>query len=161
NLSAVGEQYLDFEPPDDKAPYAEAGDTFRGTDDSLPVDEGDLLVDLDQFVNSVDQDNLKTVVHELGTMFNDTGRPLHRLLANAVSTNQVVVSHLAGIEQLLVTYPRVISAGFTGTPGDGYGHVNLQLDYSVPPCSEGYKPRTDWRPPSDLTDAPIYPAKCT
>ncbi len=28
NLSAVGEQYLDFEPPDDQGPYARSGDTF-------------------------------------------------------------------------------------------------------------------------------------
>src|SRR4051812_9066289 len=59
NLSAVGEQYLDFEPPDEKGPYAESGDTFHGNDDSLPVDEGDLLVELDQFVSSVDKENLK------------------------------------------------------------------------------------------------------
>jgi phospholipid/cholesterol/gamma-HCH transport system substrate-binding protein len=244
----VGEQYLDFEPPDDKGPFADAGHTFDGTDESLPVDEGDLLVELDQFVSSVDQDNLTTVVRELGTMFNDTGRPLQRLLdsgstfvreasahteetirlldrgkrvlttqqgesenitslardlrgitdalarsdddlervldgtpgtareldallrdleptlpvllGNAVSANQVVVSHLAGLEQLLVTYPVTIASGFTGTPGDGYGHVNLQIDNAVPPCTEGYKPRNQWRQTNDLTDAPIYPAKC-
>lgn len=249
NLSAVGEQYLDFEPPDDQGPYAESGATFHGDDDSLPVDEGDLLVELDQFVSSVDQENLTTVVRELGTMFNETGRPLQRLLdsgstfvqeasehtadtirlldqgkrvletqqgqgenirslsrdlrsitdalaasdkdlehvldgtpgaarevdallrdleptlpvllGNAISVNQVVVTHLAGVEQLLVTYPRVISSGFTGTPGDGYGHVNMQLDYRVPPCTAGYKPRSEWRPPTDLTDAPIYPAQCS
>jgi phospholipid/cholesterol/gamma-HCH transport system substrate-binding protein len=248
NLSAVGEQYLDFEPPDDKGPYAANGDTLHGDQDSLPVDEGDLLVELDKFVSSVDKKNLRTVVGELGDLFRDTGRPLQRLLdngsafikeasdhteetiqlldqgkkvlstqqgesenirslasdlhrltgalaasdddldhvlggtpgaakavnallkdleptlpvllANAVSVNQVLVSHLAGTEQLLVTYPRVIASGFTGTPGDGYGHVNLQLD-QTPPCSEGYKPRSQWRPPSDLTDAPIYPAQCT
>ncbi|MGY2703716.1 MCE family protein [Nocardioides sp. HB32] len=248
NLSAVGEQYLDFEPPNEEGPYAEAGYTFHGDADSLPVDEGDLLVELDRFVSSVDKDNLRTVVRELGTMFDDTGRPLQHLLdsgsefvrqasehtadtirlldrgervlstqqgqgdnirslarnlhsitsalaasdddldkvltdtpgaarevdglledleptlpvllGNAVSVNQVVVSNLAGVEQLLVTYPRVISAGFTGTPGDGYGHVNLQLDNSVPPCTEGYKPRNQWRPPSDLTDSPIFPAQC-
>lgn len=248
NLSAVGEQYLDFEPPDDQGPFASAGDTFHGSPDSLPVDEGDLLVELDQFVGSVDKQALRTVVHELGTMFDDTGRPLQHLLdsgstfvreasahtadtirlldqgrrvlttqqgegenirslardlrsitdalaagdddlehvladtpaaarevdallkdleptlpvllGNAVSVNQVLVSRLDGIEQLLVTYPRVIASGFTGTPGDGYGHVNLQLDYRVPPCTEGYRPRTQWRPPSDLTDSAIYPAQC-
>ncbi|GAW48255.1 MULTISPECIES: MlaD family protein [unclassified Nocardioides] len=247
NLSAVGEQYLDFEPPDDEKPYAEAGDTLTGTADSLPVDEGDLLVELDQFVSSVDKRSLQTVVKELGDMFENTGVPLQRLLdngsefvqeasdhtaetirlldkgkrvlstqqgesenirtlshdlrgitraladsdddlettlqgtpgtarevdallrdleptlpillGNAVSINQVVVSHLAGVEQLLVTYPRTISAGFTGTPGDGYGHVNLQTD-GTPPCTEGYKPRNEWRPPSDLTDSPIFPAQC-
>ena len=248
NLSAVGEQYLDFEPPDDEKPYAESGDTLTGDADSLPVDEADLLIELDQFVSSVDQESLQVVVKELGEMFDDTGVPLQRLLdngsrfvqeasdhtaetirlldqgkrvlttqqgesenirslahdlegitqaladsdddlegtlqgtpgaarevdallkdleptlpillGNAVSINQVVVSHLAGIEQLLVTYPRTISAGFTGTPGDGYGHVNLQFD-QTPPCTQGYKPRTDWRPPSDLTDSPIFPAQCT
>jgi phospholipid/cholesterol/gamma-HCH transport system substrate-binding protein len=248
NLSAVGEQYLDFEPPTDDGPYARSGHTFAGDATSLPVDEADLLVELDQFVSSVDEENLTTVVRELGTMFHDTGRPLQRLLdsgstfvreasahteetvrlldrgkrvlttqqgesenitslardlagitatlahsdddlervldgtpravrevdrlledlaptlpvllGNAVSVNQVLVSHLAGIEQLLVTYPTTIASGFTGTPGDGYGHVNLQLDYRRPPCTEGYRPRSEWRRTDDLTDARIYPARC-
>ncbi|MFC7496215.1 MULTISPECIES: MlaD family protein [unclassified Nocardioides] len=249
NLSAVGEQYLDFEPPDDDGPYVEAGETLTGTQESLPVDEGDLLVELDQFVSSVDRDGLETVVRELGAMFDDTGVPLQRLLdsgsefvrqasdhtdetvrlldsaervldtqqgerenirsfardlraltdslaaadgdlekvldgtpgtareldgmlqdlaptlpvllGSAVSVNQVVVSHLDGLEQLLVTYPRVISSGFTGTPPDGYGHVNMQLDYSQPPCAEGYVPRSEWRGPADLSDGPITPVRCT
>ena len=62
------------------------------------------------------------------------------LLANATSVGQVGVLHLAGLEQLLVVFPHVISSGFTGTPGDGYGHVNLQLDQEVQPCTQGYKP---------------------
>ncbi len=250
NLSAVGEQYLDFEPPDDKGPFVASGDTLHGDQRSLPVDEADLLVELDKFVSSVDKKSLETVVRELGTMFDDTAVPLQKLLDNgstfvreasthtdetirlldqgkkvlatqqgqgenirslsrnlhlltgslaasdddlekvldgtpgtareldtllkqlsptlpallgsAVSVNQVVVSHLAGVEQLLVTYPRTISAGFTGTPGDGYGHVNLQLSNDVPPCTQGYKPRNEWRVPTDLSDGPsIYPAKCT
>jgi phospholipid/cholesterol/gamma-HCH transport system substrate-binding protein len=249
NLSAVGEQYLDFEPADDEGPYAEAGDTLAGSADSLPVDEGDLLVELNAFVDSVDKQNLQVVVRELGTMFHGTGEPLQQLLdngstfideasahtaetrallddgltvlrtqegqseniqgfsrdlaaltealaqsdgdlrttlsdtpatarqidqllteleptlpvllGNATSVSQVGLSHLAGLEQLLVIFPRVIAAGFTGTPGDGYGHVNLQLDQSVQPCTQGYKPRGDWRPPSDLSDAPIFPAQCT
>lgn len=249
NLSAVGEQYLDFEPPDDKPPYAGEGDTLEGTAESLPVDEGDLLVELNSFVSSVDKRNLQVVVRELGTMFHDTGRPLQQLLdsgstfvdeasahttetrallddgltvlrtqeregenirsfsrdlakitdslresdadlrdtlsdtpptareidklltdleptlpvllGNATSVGQVGVAHLAGLEQLLVVFPRVIAGGFTGTTPDGYGHVNLQFDNSVPPCTQGYKPPSDWRPPSDLSDGPIFPAQCT
>ncbi|WP_341924079.1 MlaD family protein [Nocardioides psychrotolerans] len=248
NLSAVGEQYLDFEPADDEGPYAENGSTLVGSMESLPVDEADLLVELDSFVGSVDQENLKTLIEELGIMFRDTGVPLQRLLdgggefireaaantdvtvrlletalpvlrtqraegenirafsrdlrlltaalrdsdqdirttlegtpgtarevqalledleptlpillGNAVSVNQVVVSHLDGLEQLLVTFPRTIAGGFTGTTPDGYGHVSLQLDNSVPPCTEGYKPPSQWRQANDLTDAPIFPAQC-
>ncbi len=248
NLSAVGEQYLDFEPPDDEGPYAEQGDTLVGSADSLPVDEADLLVELDQFVSSVDKKNLQVTVHELGLFFDDTGAPLERLiddggrfideaaaheqetislldngmtvlktqqaqgenirsfsrdlrlitdslresdghlrtvlqgtpgtarevqrlledleptlpvlLGNAVSLNQVMVSHLAGIEQLLVTYPRTISSGFTGTPPDGYGRVNLQFANKVQPCTEGYMPKSQWRRGDQVSDAPIYPARC-
>ena len=249
NLSAVGEQYLDFEPPDDKGPYAEAGDTLEGNAASLPVDEGDLLVELNSFVTSVDKHNLQVLIRELGTMFAGTGEPLQQLLdngstfideasahtaetrallddglvvlqtqegqgeniqsfsrdlaaiteslkqsdgdlrttlsdtpatareidkllvdleptlpvllGNATSVGQVGLTHLAGLEQLLVVFPRVIAGGFTGTTPDGYGHVNLQYDNSVGPCTKGYVPPSDWRLPSDLSDGPIFPAKCT
>jgi phospholipid/cholesterol/gamma-HCH transport system substrate-binding protein len=249
NLSAVGEQYLDFEPPDDKGPYAEAGDVLEGNADSLPVDEGDLLVELNAFVSSVDKQNLQILIRELGTMFANTGEPLQVLLdsgstfiheasahtaetrallddgltvlqtqegegeniqafssdlakiteslknsdadlrttlsdtpatarelnklltdleptlpvllGNATSVSQIGLTHLAGLEQLLVVFPRVIAGGFTGTTEDGYGHVNLQYNSSVGPCTKGYKPTTQWRPQSDLSDGPIFPAQCT
>ena len=248
NLSAVGEQYLDFEPVDDDGPYYQDGDTAAGDLESLPVDEGDLLVTIDAFVNSVGKRDLQTVVRELGLAFRDTGVPLQRLLdnggrfirvahahtddtirllrtgltvldtqqdngenirafsrdlrlltaalrasdadlrgvlrgtpgtarelqrlledleptlpvllGNAISINQVMVSHLAGVEQLLVTFPRTIAGGFTGTPPDGYGHVNLQYDNDVPPCTNGYKPPSRWRQPNNLSDGPIFPAEC-
>ena len=80
NLSAVGEQYLDFEPQSGKGPYAGSGDTIEGNAASLPVDEGDLLIELDDFVSSVDRDSLEVTVRELGLMFNDTGVPLQKLL---------------------------------------------------------------------------------
>lgn len=247
NLSAVGEQYLDFEPADDEAPYVEDGERLAGDADSLPTDEADLLVDLNDFVGSVDEENLQVVIAELGTMFADTGEPLQQLLdnggrfvdeasansddtialldngltvlgtqqdnaeniasfshslkqltkalansdqdlrqvlqgtpgtarelnalltdleptlpvllGNAVSINQVVVGHLAGIEQLLVSYPRVISAGPSGSTADGYGHVNLQYD-TAETCTEGYLDSDEWRQFNDLTDGPIYPAQC-
>lgn len=248
NLSAVGEQYLDFEPPDDDGPYAENGTVLEGSMESLPVDEADLLVELDAFVNSVDKENLQILIRELGAMFEGTGKSLEVLLdsggqfvdeasantdstirlletgltvlrtqrdegeniksfsrdlrlltdalrqsdpdlratlqgtpgaarelqalledleptlpvllGNAISVNQIVVSHLDGFEQLLVTFPRTIAGGFTGTAPDGYGHVSLQFDNSVPPCTNGYKPPSQWRQPNDLTDSAIFPAEC-
>ena len=248
NLSAIGEQYLDFQPEDDQGPYAENGDSFTGDEDALPVDEGDLLVDLDAFVNSVDQDSLNVLIRELGDMFADTGRPLQRLidsggrfideataatdetiqllrsglvtlrtqqgqkenirtlsrqlalltdtlrgsdadlrttldktpplarevtallrdlgptmptlLGNLIAVQEVVLTHLDGVEQLLVTFPAVIASGFTGTPPDGFGHVNMQLDYSQPPCTEGYKPPNTWRRPDQLDDGPIVKVRC-
>jgi phospholipid/cholesterol/gamma-HCH transport system substrate-binding protein len=250
NLSAVGEQYLDFEPPDGQGPFAREGSSFKGTEDSLPVGEDVLLVDLDAFVSSVDKPSLGVVIGELGTLFHDTGKPLQTLieagtdfvdeasahtaetiallhsglrvletqrangenitafardlslltqslaasdknlrtvlqgtpgaarevqglledlgptlpilLGNLVTNNQMVVSYLDGVETLLVEFPLAIAAGFTGTPGDDYGHINLQLAQDPPPCSgDGYKPMSEWRSGHDLTDGPIYPAHCT
>ncbi len=80
NGSAVGEQYLDFEPPDDKGPFLKQGDTIRGDKDSLPVGEAELLLSLDKFVGSVNRRSLATVIAELGLMFYETGRPLQKLL---------------------------------------------------------------------------------
>lgn len=248
NLSAVGEQYVDFEPKGGDGPYAKDGARYRGDASSLPVDEGELLVDLSRFVDSVDKESLRTVVEELGVMFGDTGRDLQRLLdggsafieeANAhtdetialldnsltvlrtqqgqkenirkfaadldtvtsalrgqdanlrtilsetpgaakavqglladleptlpvllgdlVTTNQILLSELPGLEQLLVTYPALIAGGPTGSTSDGWGHVNLQFDYSVPPCTEGYVPPTEWRSTQDLTDAEPADVQC-
>ncbi len=244
NGSAVGEQYLDFEPPSDDGPYLREGDTIEGNADSIPVDEGDLLVDLNTFIGSVNKPNLRTVIGELGKLFNDTGRPLGDmidgsgklvdaaadsqeqtirllqngrtvlrtqaanadnikafasglaeisgalrsrdpqlrqvlqggpgaarevealmkdleptlpvLLGNLVTVNQVTVARLASVEQLLVTYPVIISSGFTGTTRDGYGHVHLEYTNDPPPCQQGYLPPSRWRDPLDLKDAPTY-----
>ncbi|MDP3890311.1 MCE family protein [Nocardioides sp.] len=248
NLSAVGEQYLDFQPASNKGPYLGAGDTVDGGDSALPVAEADLLVALDEFVSSVDEDNLGVVIEELGDMFRDTGGPLQRLLdggttfideaaaneaatsallenaltvlqtqkdqganitafsrdlrlltaslrksdrnlrrtlrdtpaavaevdkmlqdleptlpvllGNLVTVNQVVMAHLAGIEQLLVTFPAAIATGFTGTTPDGFGHVNLQFAQDPPPCREGYMPASEWRRGDQLDDTAIFPAEC-
>jgi phospholipid/cholesterol/gamma-HCH transport system substrate-binding protein len=244
NGSAVGEQYLDFEPPNRKGPYAGAGHVFVGTQKSLPIDESKLLLDLNTFVGSVNRHDLRSTVGELGTMFNQTGHPLQRLidggdkfvraaranepqtiqlfrsgrtvlrtqarqgdnirmlahglanvtgtiagqdrqvrvtlqggaaaarqmnsllksvqptlpvmLSNLVTVNQVVTVRLPALEQLLVTYPRLISSGFTGTSEDGYGHVNLQFAGDPQPCRKGYLPPSRWRPGDDLSDGHIY-----
>ncbi len=248
NLSAVGEQYLDFEPAARSGPYAGEGTTFKGDEASLPQATDDLLVKINGLVSSLDQDDVSTVVRELGTMFRGTADPLRRMvdagaglvaeakanqaetirlidsgqtvletqqsnsanirsfsanlaaltdtlagsdknlrtllaagtpavqevngllrdlsptlpdfLGNLVTVNQVLTDRLNALEQTLVTFPAVISSGFTGTPGDGYGHINLQLDNTVPACTEGYKPPSQWRPGTDLTDTPTFPAKC-
>ena len=248
NLSAVGEQYLDFEPPDDKPPYAKAGDVIHGDASSLPTSEETLLTQMNSMVGSVNRKDLSTVIGEAGTMFRGTANPLQRMvdsgsqfvdaaaassqdtitlldtgqtvlrtqarhekdiqtfargladltgtlrtsdkdirtllqggppavrevnslvkgleptlpvfLSNLVTTNQVLTANLPALEQMLVVFPHVIAAGFTGTPGDGYGYINLQFNNSVGPCIKGYKPPSQWRPATDTSDGPIYPAQC-
>jgi phospholipid/cholesterol/gamma-HCH transport system substrate-binding protein len=249
NLTAVGEQYLNFTPSSDAGPYAGAGHTFVGGADSLPQSTDALLLKLNGFVKSVNRDDLRTVVQELGTMFRGNARPLAKMidagstfvsaarahqdatialldsgnavlrtqqahsddirtfargladltatlrasdpqlrtilqgggpavrevdsllrglepvlpvfLSNLVTVNQVVTARLPALEQTLVVFPKVVSNGFTGTPGDGYGHLNMQFNYTKPACTKGYLPAEDWPSAQDLRDLPLYPAKCT
>lgn len=248
NLSAVGEQYLDFEPETARGPYADDGDTLAGSQQSLPIAEEQLLHQLDDFVGSVDNAKLATTVEELGTMFRGAGLPLRHMvdngdtfvtqarahqaatidlfktgetvlatqqahsadirsfardlagltktlrasdpqlrtllqggspavrevtsllqgleptmpvfIGNLVTVNQVLTARLPAVEQTLVTFPRVIQSGFTGTPGDGFGYINLQLNNDVPACTKGYLPAQRWRAGTDLSDGPVYSAKC-
>ena len=80
NLSAVGEQYLSFEPDSRQGPMLQAGDVVRGTKDSLPLGEEVLMQDLSAFVLSVNGDELNTVVNELGTMFRGNATPLRSMV---------------------------------------------------------------------------------
>ena len=34
------------------------------------------------------------------------------------------------------------------------------LRSNVPACTKGYKPPSQWRPATDTSDGPVYPAKC-
>jgi phospholipid/cholesterol/gamma-HCH transport system substrate-binding protein len=249
NLTAVGEQYLNFEPDSSKGPFAGAGHTFVGDADSLPQSTDSLLLKLNGFITSLNRDDLRTVVSELGTMFRGNAQPLARMIdsgsrfvaearahqdatislldsgdkvlatqqahksdilafargladltqtlkvsdpqlrhllqggapavrevdsllrglqpvlpvfiSNLVTVNQVVTARLPALEQTLVTFPKVVANGFTGTPGDGYGHLNMQFNYTTPACSRGYMPPETWPDAQDLRLLPLYPAKCT
>jgi phospholipid/cholesterol/gamma-HCH transport system substrate-binding protein len=83
SLSAVGEQYISFEPTAPGGRMLKDGDTVRGTEDSLPVPEEVLMQDLSTFVSSINSDELNLVVDELGTMFRDNATPLRSMIDNA------------------------------------------------------------------------------
>ena len=124
------------------------------------------LADLTGTLRTSDKD-IRTIlqggppaVREVNSLLKGLEPTLPVFLSNLVTTNQVLTANIPALEQMLVVFPHVIAAGFTGTPGDGYGHINLQFNNNVPPCTKGYKPPSQWRPATDTSDAPIYPAKC-
>jgi phospholipid/cholesterol/gamma-HCH transport system substrate-binding protein len=80
NRSAVGEQYLDFQPRTSSGTMLKDGDTVARADTAYPLRVDTLLLDLDQTVNSVDRHDLQTVVNEFGLAFADGGTDLQRLI---------------------------------------------------------------------------------
>jgi phospholipid/cholesterol/gamma-HCH transport system substrate-binding protein len=124
------------------------------------------LADLTGTLRTSDKD-IRTVlqggppaVREVNSLLKGLEPTLPVFLSNLVTTNQVLTANLPALEQMLVVFPHVIAAGFTGTPGDGYGHINLQFNNNVAPCTKGYAPTSKWRPATDTTDQPYYRARC-
>ena len=80
NRSAVGEQYVDLQPARTGGPYLQEGDTIPRSDTSTPLPTTTLLTNLNSMVNSVDRDNLRTVVDEMGAAFGGTGKDLGQII---------------------------------------------------------------------------------
>ncbi|RLV50600.1 MCE family protein [Nocardioides mangrovicus] len=80
NKSAVGEQYVELQPQTDSGPYLHAGSTIAHADTRIPISTTTLLTNIDQLVNSVPQDDLRTVIGQLGTTFEGTGRDLQQII---------------------------------------------------------------------------------
>jgi phospholipid/cholesterol/gamma-HCH transport system substrate-binding protein len=244
NESAVGEQYIELIPRTDDPPYLEDGSVIPRSRTSTPLPEEELLLHVDDLVTSVPQDDLRTVIEELGNAFEGTAPELQRLidggttfidtadrnlpattrlildsqrvlatqdrqagniatladqladltgalrrsdgdlrrvfddgsgaarqlddlftrlgptmpvmLENLTTLGQVTTVRLPALEQLLVAFPRVISAGFTGTTPDGWGHVNVQFAQDPPVCRRGFLDESQWRSPLDTTDGVLH-----
>jgi phospholipid/cholesterol/gamma-HCH transport system substrate-binding protein len=80
NRSAVGEQYIDFQPRTARGPMLVAGSVVPRADTRSPVRIDKLLLHLDKTVQSVDRKQLSVVVDELGNAFSGSGTDLQRLL---------------------------------------------------------------------------------
>ncbi len=254
NRSAVGEQYVELQPQSDRGPYLADGSEIARDRTTTPIQTDTLLTHLDETVESVDQDDLRTVTTELGAALGGAGQDLQtiidssnafltaadenfgvtvdlirdsntvlqgqadserafrrfardlsrftttvaghdedlrrliddgsagadelrtfleqnevdlgELINNLVTTGEVVVKHLDGIEQLLVVYPYVVEGGFTvvsKSPGSGLydAHFGLVLQPNPPVCLQGYE-STDRRSPLDGSNRPMNEqAGCT
>ncbi|MGW0392100.1 MCE family protein [Streptomyces sp. NPDC003042] len=249
NRSAVGEQYVDLQPRSGSGPYLRDGSSIPRHDTRVPMPTTDLILSLDRLVNSVDKQDLRITVDELGKGFSGTGPHLTRLvdsgnalvesasdslpqtialiedsrkvlktqadqgsaitsfsrdlaalteqlkasdgdiralmangtsaaqevdslmrdtrphlpvlLGNLISGGQITLARLPGVEQMLVTFPVVVSGSYTVLPGDGTTHFGMVVNADdPPPCRAGYG--TQRRDPADTTDRPANTdARCT
>ena len=80
--SAVGEQYLDLRPVTADGPFLEDGAVIPQSRTAIPVPVEQLLLDVDGLVTSLDAEDLRVVVDELGRAFAGSGDDLTRLVDN-------------------------------------------------------------------------------
>jgi phospholipid/cholesterol/gamma-HCH transport system substrate-binding protein len=83
--SAVGEQYLDFQPRADGAPFLHDGSQIAQASTRVPVRTDALLTDLDGLIGSVPTKDLQIVIDQLGVAFDDTGPKLQQILDTSTS----------------------------------------------------------------------------
>jgi phospholipid/cholesterol/gamma-HCH transport system substrate-binding protein len=111
-------------------------------------------------------DNGSATATQLRTFIEDNEIELGELLNNLVTTGEVVVKNIKGVEQLLVIYPYVVEGGFTvvsRTPATGNydAHFGMVLTQDSPVCHAGYE-GTDTRPPQDGENRAMNTAaRCT
>jgi phospholipid/cholesterol/gamma-HCH transport system substrate-binding protein len=101
NRSAVGEQYVDLEPPRDGGPYLQDGSVIPVDRVRTPVPVDSLLKDLNQLATSVPIPQLQTTVNELYNSFNRTGPDLQRLLDSSNALVSTAITQIPQTTQLL------------------------------------------------------------
>ncbi|WIX75238.1 hypothetical protein QRX50_27285 [Amycolatopsis carbonis] len=84
----------------------------------------------------------------------ETGPQLSVLLANLLTTADVIAPRRDGIEDILVSYPQLMTLANTVVPGDGTAHLGLVLNFFDPyVCTRGYE-NTVRRPADQVSQTP-------
>ncbi|GAA3540041.1 ABC transporter substrate-binding protein [Aeromicrobium flavum] len=83
--SAVGEQFLDFQPRTDKGPFLDDDSVIARERTQVPVDTRTLLSNVSDLLGSVDNEDLSTVITELGAAFEGSSQDLRTIIDSSNS----------------------------------------------------------------------------
>lgn len=110
--------------------------------------------------------NGSATANELRRFLEDNKVNLGQLINNLVTTGEITVAHLDGLEQVLVVYPYVVEGGYTVVSKDPQtglydAHFGMILQEEPTVCHRGYE-STDTREPQDTSYRPMNTkVKCT
>lgn len=116
-LSALGEQYLDFQPSHGGGPYLHAGSVIPASRIVLPTPIGTALDNLSLLLNSVPGNDLQTFESWLTSAFIGTGPGLHQI----ITTGQKLFDSLAAAQPEtvnLIEYGHTDLHTLSATSGD-------------------------------------------
>ena len=92
---------------------------------------------------------------QITDLLTETGPELGSLLANILTTANVLVTRTSGIEEALVAYPVLAGAAGTVITSDGTAKLGLAINlFDPPPCTNGYQ-GTQKRPANDTSPATL------
>jgi phospholipid/cholesterol/gamma-HCH transport system substrate-binding protein len=111
-------------------------------------------------------DNGSATANQLRRFLEENEVNLGELINNLITTGEVTMKHLDGIEQVLVLYPYVVEGGYTVVAKDPKSglydaHFGLILQTEPHVCTQGYDPK-QVRSPQERSDKPMdMDARCT
>ena len=77
---------------------------------------------------------------QITDLLSESGQQLGVVLANTLTTANILVTRQSGLEMVMVAYPELAAAARTVVPGDGTAHLGLALNlFNPPPCTQGYQ----------------------
>jgi virulence factor Mce-like protein len=80
NLSAAGEQYLDFRPRTDSGPFLTTGAVVDPKNTRTPVPFPEVVSNVTQLVSEIDPSKINVLVHEAQLAFNGTAPDIRRIV---------------------------------------------------------------------------------
>jgi phospholipid/cholesterol/gamma-HCH transport system substrate-binding protein len=99
------------------------------------------LASLSQQLKASDTDlrrlltNGPVATREVSTTLEQLQPSIGYLLGNLIVVGQIHNRRVAGVQQILATYPAAVAGGYTVIPGDGTAHFGLVLNPEIPkPC---------------------------
>lgn len=108
--------------------------------------------------------NGSATANELRTFLEANQVDLGSLIGNLVTTGNVIVKHLPGIRQILVTFPYQVASGYTVTAKNAEGYnarFGFVLTQNPAVCAQGYDVK-ERRSPTDGSNKPMdEDARCT
>lgn len=112
------------------------------------------LQDSDQDIRNL-VDITPQVASQVSQVLDESGPGLGSVLANLLTTSNLLVTRQEGLEQGLVSYPVVSVGAQTVAPGDGTAHLGLVLNqFDPPPCTKGYRGYDDFRTGAETSPRP-------
>lgn len=110
-LSAVGEQYLDFQPQTADGPYLSVGSEITAEATDIPQAIGEVAVSLDNLTSQFDSVKIQRVLDELSTVLQDADDDLRRLIDSSGRVVATVEDNLGLIQSFLTSSRTVLRIG--------------------------------------------------
>ncbi|HEX4705900.1 MAG TPA: MCE family protein [Pseudonocardiaceae bacterium] len=99
--------------------------------------------------------NVPPAATQVTGLLTETGPQLGSLLANLLTTANILVTRESGLEMAFVAYPELAGAAGTVVAPDGSARLGLAINlFDPPPCVQGYQ-GTQHRPANDTSPAKL------